>query len=295
MQAQSVFLQKTRICIDKITNVCYFLSWVICMKRLFGFDVAHTVAEVVLAFSYMPRVMQNQISYRPHTGLLYVVRGGYTYTWGSGSFCAPAGSVIYLPANSAPYGYSIEEGTETVQVEFDLYASKTPLAYGKQPVLLGAMPQAKGAFEAVVQNFSKKDAASKLELQSALYALLAACVRHTDTAQPQDGRIMPALLYLQENYTKAVSVEHLASLCHLSSSQLRRLFRTTFGKAPIAYKNALLLADAKKLLENAELSIGEIADMLGFYDIYAFSHFFSAMQGCSPRAYRKSIDKAEKA
>ena len=291
-------MQKTRICIDKIANICYLMFWVICMKRLFEFDAVHTVAEVVLAFSYTPRVMQNQILHRPHTGLLYVVRGSYAYTWDGGSFCAPAGSVIYLPPGSAPYSYSIEESTETVQVEFDLYCAetKTPLAYGAQPMLLGVMPQVKGAFEAVVQCFQKKDTASRLELQSALYALLAACVRHTDTAQPQDGRIMPALLYLQENYTKAVSVEKLATLCHLSPSQLRRLFRATFGKSPIAYKNALLLADAKKLLENAQLSIGEIADMLGFYDIYAFSHFFSAAEGIPPRAYRKErLDKASKA
>ncbi len=153
-----------------------------------------------------------------------------------------------------------------------------------------------GSFEAVVQHFSKKDMASRLEQQAALYALLAACVRHTDTAQPQDVRLLPALLYLQENYKKALSVEHLASLCHLSPSQFRRLFRAAFGTSPMAYKSTLLLADAKKLLENAGLSIGEIADMLGFYDIYAFSHFFSAAEGISPCAYRKGrLDKMNRA
>ena len=52
-----------------------------------------------------------------------------------------------------------------------------------------------------------------------------------------------------------------------------------------AYQGEMLLKSAKNLLSLGEFSIGEISDMLGFYDIYAFSHFFYKKAGCSPKKY----------
>ena len=55
---------------------------------------------------------------------------------------------------------------------------------------------------------------------------------------------------------------------------------------PLQYKRALIFKIAKKLLKTREFKIGEIADMLGFNDIYEFSHFFMKMAGISPREYQ---------
>ena len=52
------------------------------------------------------------------------------------------------------------------------------------------------------------------------------------------------------------------------------------------YKNQLLLKEACKLLCDGELCIGEIAENLGFCDIYAFSHFISKYTGVSPTVYK---------
>jgi AraC-like DNA-binding protein len=41
-------------------------------------------------------------------------------------------------------------------------------------------------------------------------------------------------------------------------------------------------------LRTRELRINEIADMLGYDSIYAFSRFFSAKAGMSPTAFRKN-------
>lgn len=133
-------------------------------------------------------------------------------------------------------------------------------------------------------------ASTPLRLHGAVLNLLASCAELVDVKDERSlqKRLAPAFDYLQENYNKSVSVEVLARLCHLSESQLRRLFRRQTGKSPIAYKNELLLNSAKRLLKYGDLSIGEIADSLGFYDIYAFSHFFSASVGISPSEYRRS-------
>ena len=46
---------------------------------------------------------------------------------------------------------------------------------------------------------------------------------------------------------------------------------------------------AKRLLKIDEFNVSEIAEMLGYYDIYAFSHFFTKYEGVSPIAYRKKV------
>ena len=77
------------------------------------------------------------------------------------------------------------------------------------------------------------------------------------------------------------------ALCHISQSQLRRLFRKERGMSPLAYKKELLVADAKSMIDSGLFSVGEISELLGFYDIYAFSHFFAEETGMSPSAYKK--------
>lgn len=42
---------------------------------------------------------------------------------------------------------------------------------------------------------------------------------------------------------------------------------------------------ASNLLESGELRISEIAEILGFSDIYSFSHWFHRMTGVSPSGF----------
>ena len=115
---------------------------------------------------------------------------------------------------------------------------------------------------------------------------MSACAEGNDRTSVE--KIAPALRYLNEHYSKTFDVKTLADLCYISTSQLTRLFKKHLGLSPIAYKNKLRLDAAKRLLDNPELSIGEISDILGFYDVYAFSHFFSTATGNSPSKYKES-------
>lgn len=273
------------------------------MKHLFDFDPSCVTAQIKLAFAYTPKVLQNRITERPYTGLIYVVQGRYEYKYSGGGFIADAGSVIYLPPKSMPYSYHIfaeNENTpvQTMQIEIALNDIKTsrPLSYAVHPTLLSTDAAVMyNRFEDVISDFAKRDAVSKLSLYAELFLLLAECAKHTKSKNTELKRkLAPALAYLQKNYTKPISVKTLADLCHISESQLRRLFHMLLGKSPIAYKNELISDTARSLLQSGEFSVGEISDMLGFYDIYAFSHFFSAAMGMSPTAYKKMLGTEKK-
>ena len=49
------------------------------------------------------------------------------------------------------------------------------------------------------------------------------------------------------------------------------------------------MEDAKKLLCREELSIDEVADMVGYHDYFYFTKAFKKYVGMSPSMYRKSI------
>ncbi len=264
------------------------------MKELFNFDPSQVTIDFTSAFSYTPKILKNYIVNRHRTGLLYIRKGIYEYSWQSGAFRAEAESLIYLPPDCQPYSYAItfpsdSQGAETMQIEFNLRDINTnlPYAYSEHPIVLFENAQfLKERFEMVISAFTIN---SKLNLYASLFSLLSACAKENRTAPESAEKIAPALIYLNEHYAEHIDVKALADLCYISTSQLTRLFKKHLGISPIAYRNKLRLDCARRLLENPELSIGEIADMLGFYDVYAFSHFFTSATGLPPSKTKGKI------
>lgn len=265
------------------------------MEQLFNFDPSKTKVDVTLAFSYTPKILKNRITLRRRSGLLYILEGAYEYSWQGGSFFAGAGSLIYLPPNSVPYSYSISfppelPSAKTMQIELELRDIKTDtcVSYADHPTLVFENAHfLKERFVAVVDAFTKSETVSKLQLYASLFSLFSACTEENRSVPKGAVKIAPAVNYLNKNYAKDLDVKELCDLCYISESQLTRLFKRQLGISPMAYRNRLRLNTAKMLLENSELSVGEISDMLGFYDIYAFSHFFTSATGTSPTKYRK--------
>ncbi len=66
-----------------------------------------------------------------------------------------------------------------------------------------------------------------------------------------------------------------------------RLFRKYRGVAPGEYVIQARLEAAKALLNSSSLSISQVAETLGFCDVYALSRQFKQRTGLSPRAFRE--------
>ena len=85
------------------------------------------------------------------------------------------------------------------------------------------------------------------------------------------------------------SVAELAKRCGVSRSTLAARFRQTLGMGPMEYLLRWRMALAKDELRNGRLTIGEIAEMIGFQSSSAFSTAFSRTTGCSPKCFRSSL------
>lgn len=94
--------------------------------------------------------------------------------------------------------------------------------------------------------------------------------------------------YLDSNISRLVSVKELAKTIFRSQDYCQKLFSREFGITPYAYQLERKMQTAKSLLTSTNLSIGEIAERLGYTDIHYFSNLFQKKCGCRPTEYRKS-------
>ncbi len=100
-----------------------------------------------------------------------------------------------------------------------------------------------------------------------------------------------AVLYIQQNCYRKISVSELAKHCNISQSQLTRYFKQSMDKTPIQYINDYKLNQAKHMLKNMpQLSVGAIAESIGFDDQRYFSRLFFKTFNETPTKYRYRVN-----
>ncbi len=112
-----------------------------------------------------------------------------------------------------------------------------------------------------------------------------------ESGQKEHPAVREARNYLHENYTRHFSTAKIADRCHISPSELRLLFARATGTTMTAYRDDLRMQQAKELLCYSDFTMKEIADMLGYCDVYHFSKVFRRLCGTSPGAYTKRAKK----
>jgi len=264
---------------------------------LFNFDISKSLVKIKLAMIYEPKILENSIAKRPFNGFLYILNGTYSYRYKLNSkkeiLCASGESLIYLPAGCQKYDYTVTSDSQapakSMQIEFEIKdaVSGMPLSFSSVPILLDAhLPKIKEAFINVINLYSSVSCSERYMAYSEfirLISYLSSSKRLENKAG--SNKIMPAIKHIEQNYTLKIHSDKLAKLCTLSKSQLRRCFKSELGISPKSYQNELIFKSAKDLLRVGEFNISEISEMLGFSDVYAFSHFFAKKSGYSPSEF----------
>lgn len=106
--------------------------------------------------------------------------------------------------------------------------------------------------------------------------------------QPEEPRPIDAVCaYLTEHAREPFNKERTAANFLMSYSRLAALFKEEKGIPMGEYHNRARMEEACRLLRSTLLSVGEVADRLGFADPLYFSKKFRAFAGLSPAAYRR--------
>ncbi len=90
--------------------------------------------------------------------------------------------------------------------------------------------------------------------------------------------------YLEDHYSREISLEQLAQIADLSSFHLNRSFRQIFGMPPHAYQIQVRILQAKRLLRQ-ELSIEKVAIATGFASQSHFGTHFKRLVFVTPMQY----------
>ncbi len=103
--------------------------------------------------------------------------------------------------------------------------------------------------------------------------------------------IRKAKIFLQKNYNKDISLEEVSQVISLNPHYFSRLFKKEVGMNFIDYLTKLRIEQAKKMLLQTSLTIGEISNSIGYHDANYFSRVFSKIVGVPPTEFRmKMID-----
>lgn len=94
--------------------------------------------------------------------------------------------------------------------------------------------------------------------------------------------------YLREHIYEDVSLVTVAHVFFISPIYLSRRFKKECRMLYVDYMASLKMETARKLLEDPELKIYEVANKLGYKDVRYFSQVFREKWGVSPSEYRRS-------
>ena len=103
--------------------------------------------------------------------------------------------------------------------------------------------------------------------------------------------VRKALRLIDEGILDSASVDDLASKLGLGSRHLRRLFLQHVGASPISFAQTRRLQFAKRLLDETNLPITQIALASGFGSLRRFNTAFLQTYGRAPRELRKHSNK----
>ncbi len=104
---------------------------------------------------------------------------------------------------------------------------------------------------------------------------------------PQYSKNLTAILqYIENHYFENLGISSLSQEFSLSQSYIARLFKKELSKKPSEYINGLRISVAKTMLLETDLSVAQIAEKVGFSDIYYFSRVFKKLVGISPAKTR---------
>ncbi len=112
------------------------------------------------------------------------------------------------------------------------------------------------------------------------------------TAVQDEQRVKQAILYIQEHFMEAVTLEDIAGSIMVSKSECCRCFKRTLNTTPFEYlMKYRIMESTKRMHRKPQESISEIAGFAGFNNTSYYNKIFRKYMNCTPTEYRNSIKK----
>lgn len=106
--------------------------------------------------------------------------------------------------------------------------------------------------------------------------------------------VQKAEQFIEMYFTEDTSMDEMAKKMHVHPSHMMRVFKKEKGITISQYRNLRRIKEAKELIQFSNLSMTEIALMVGFSNPQYFSTFFKDIEEMTPLEYRKRMKQRNK-
>lgn len=217
----------------------------------------------------------------PWYDLTFILSGEAVYVSSGETFLLKAGDAVFIPAGSDRYALT----KEMECVAFNFYCTQPPFPAAAK-IHWGLDSQLIDCFHSFDRAWISKSEIDTLKCSGLFYLIISRILelQHFQQSNPYVTKIRD---YLQQHYTEKVTVQKVADHIRLNEVYCGALFSRETGETILNYTNQLRITKAAELLKYSTDSITEIAEEVGFEELYYFSRVFKKIIGVSPKEYRR--------
>jgi AraC-like DNA-binding protein len=149
--------------------------------------------------------------------------------------------------------------------------------------------------QAVENKCPELTGAKKFEAKSVLALLLSDFIEIAARRMAENGRRPQSILkiaqiisHIENNISHQFSLHELADIAGLNPNYASNLFKAVLGESLGSYCTRLRVKRAASIFQNSNISVAEVAGIVGVRDLSNFSKMFKARTGLSPMCYKKA-------
>jgi len=224
-----------------------------------------------------------------YTHIYYIIKGTASFTSLDGVKHFMTEGNCYLMPASYNYSYALETSFEHLFFNVKLCSMdgidllkecKKPLSY--------AFPKKK--LPLYLAYTASSDLLDGLLMKQELYeSILTMLQKYNISLQPRvySELIKRVIIYVRNNPSIKLTANDIADQMFVSASTLNKKFKEETDMTLGKYINMSIMSEAEKLLINANTSLQEISEELGFCDQSYFGRWFKYRFGVTPMQYRQ--------
>lgn len=99
------------------------------------------------------------------------------------------------------------------------------------------------------------------------------------------NQIAKSIAHIRKEYRSTIKASDLASIAGMSASIFYENFKQVTANSPLQYQKDLRLHEAQRLLQQAQASISQVAQAVGYESAAQFSREFSRKFGAPPKTF----------
>ena len=227
---------------------------------------------------------------------IYLTKGKGYYKFDNEYVQVDEGSLIYIrPDTLQDIYYPLEYDPEYYWIHFTGNKSDDfmkDLGFWDNPIeRVGIHPQIIELFEKIIielrlqqQHFEYISLSYMTEIFIQLSRI--AFINTSSPTNLRSTQISDAVLAMHREYSIEHPINYYADISNLSVSQFIRNFKKVMKIPPNKYIQTIRISAAKELLQTTDLSINQIAELIGYNDSFYFSKVFKKATNVTPSEFR---------